>query len=153
MGLPLAASVRNFISNYATEFRRLYYNKIWKTDIGKGCWISSKARIDKSNPTGVHIGEYTCVTFDSAILTHDFVKNRHLDVHIGSYCIIGCGAVILPGVTIGDHCIIGANSLVAKDVPSNCVAVGNPAYVIERGIKTGVWGQRIDKFQQQSKVT
>ena len=153
MSRPLISRVRNFLAYYYSEFGRLYYNTIWKTDIGKGSRVSRRARIDKTYPSGVHIGEYTTVTFDSVILTHDYVNNRHLDVYIGSYCFIGCGAVILPGVKIGDHCIIAANSLVVSDVPSNCVVVGNPAYVVEKGIKTGIWGQRIDKLEKQSKAT
>jgi lipopolysaccharide O-acetyltransferase len=39
---------------------------------------------------------------------------------------------VLPGVTIGKGCIIGANSVVAKDIPDYCIAVGCPARVIKR---------------------
>ncbi len=49
---------------------------------------------------------------------------------IGSRVFIGAGAIVLPGATIGDDCIIGAGSLVAGDIPSNSVAVGNPARVV-----------------------
>lgn len=38
---------------------------------------------------------------------------------------------VLPNVTIGENSIIGANSVVTKDIPANCVAVGNPAKVIK----------------------
>ena len=53
-------------------------------------------------------------------------------VTIGEDCWIGGGTVICPGVTIGDRCIIGAGSVVTKDIPSDCVAVGNPAKVIRK---------------------
>ena len=53
-------------------------------------------------------------------------------VTIGDNCWIGGGAIILPGVTIGDNCIIGAGSVVTKDVPSNSLAVGNPAQIIKK---------------------
>jgi acetyltransferase-like isoleucine patch superfamily enzyme len=36
----------------------------------------------------------------------------------------------MPGVTIGRGAIIGAGSVVTKDVPDYCVAVGVPAKVI-----------------------
>ena len=39
---------------------------------------------------------------------------------------------VLPGVTIGRGSIIGANSVVAKDIPEHCIAVGCPAHVIKR---------------------
>ena len=37
-----------------------------------------------------------------------------------------------PGVTIGDRTVIGAGSVVTKDVPSDVVAVGNPARILRR---------------------
>lgn len=45
---------------------------------------------------------------------------------------IGAKTVILPGVTIGENAVIGAGSVVNKDIPANCVAVGNPCRVIRR---------------------
>ena len=45
---------------------------------------------------------------------------------------VGEMVTILPGVTIGKGSIIGANSVVAKDIPEFCIAVGNPARVIKR---------------------
>ena len=40
--------------------------------------------------------------------------------------------IILPGVTIGDGTVIGAGSVVTKDIPANCVAIGNPCRVIRK---------------------
>ena len=53
-------------------------------------------------------------------------------VTIGDDCWIGGGAVICPGVTIGERTVIGAGSVVTKDVPSDVVAVGNPARILRR---------------------
>ena len=44
---------------------------------------------------------------------------------------IGGSVTILPGVKIGDNVTIGAGSVVTKDIPSNCVAVGNPCKVVK----------------------
>lgn len=44
---------------------------------------------------------------------------------------IGGGAIICPGVKIGKNTVIGAGSVVVKDIPANCVAVGNPCKVIK----------------------
>lgn len=52
-------------------------------------------------------------------------------VSIGSNVWIGGGAIICPGVSIGDNVTIGAGSVVVKDIPTNTIAVGNPAKVIK----------------------
>ena len=153
MAKPLATRIRNFLALGSFRFMRYYYNYFYGTDIGVGTRISRKARIDKTNQKGVHIGEYTAITFDSVILTHDYVNNRHRDVYIGSNCFIGCGAVIMPGVTIGDHCIIAPNSLVTRDIPSNSVVVGNPAFVAEKGIETGRYGSRANLQTEPAKAS
>lgn len=51
-------------------------------------------------------------------------------VCIGDNVWICAGVIVLPGVTIGANCVIGAGSVVTKDIPPNCVAVGNPCKVI-----------------------
>lgn len=43
---------------------------------------------------------------------------------------IGGASIILPGVTIGRGSVIGAGSVVTRDIPANCVAVGNPCRVL-----------------------
>lgn len=121
------------------------YRRIYGMDIGTGVRISLGARIDKTHPAGIHIGDYTAVTSGAAILTHDFVNRRHTDVHVGKNCFIGYGAIILPGVRLGDSVIVTGNSVVGRDVPSNCVVMGNPARVVENNIVTGPWGIRLDK--------
>lgn len=51
-------------------------------------------------------------------------------IHDGVW--IGAKAVILPSVTIGENAVIGAGSVVNRDIPASCVAVGNPCRVIRR---------------------
>ena len=52
------------------------------------------------------------------------------DVHIGENVWIGAGVIIMPGITIGKNTVIGAGSIVTKDIPENCIAVGNPCRVM-----------------------
>jgi serine O-acetyltransferase len=49
---------------------------------------------------------------------------------IGNNVMIGAGAKIIGEITIGDNCKIGANAVVLKDLPSNSVAVGIPARIL-----------------------
>lgn len=51
-------------------------------------------------------------------------------ITVGNDVWIGAGVQVMPGVTIGDNVVIGGGSVVVKDIPSNCVAVGNPCKAI-----------------------
>ena len=53
------------------------------------------------------------------------------EIRIKKNAWIGARVNILAGVTIGENAIIGTGSVVTKDIPDNCVAVGNPARVIK----------------------
>jgi acetyltransferase-like isoleucine patch superfamily enzyme len=53
-------------------------------------------------------------------------------ITIGDNVWIGANAVITAGVSIGKHCVIGAGSVVTKDIPDLCVAIGNPAKVVKK---------------------
>ena len=56
-------------------------------------------------------------------------------VTIGDNVWIGGSVTILPGVTTGSNVTIGAGSVVVKDIPDGCVAVGNPCRVVKRNIR------------------
>lgn len=55
-------------------------------------------------------------------------------IKIGCNVWIGSNVRVCKGVTIGDNSVIVANSVVTKDIPANCVAVGNPARVVKTDI-------------------
>lgn len=42
------------------------------------------------------------------------------------------GARVLGDIVIGDNVTIAPNTVVFKDVPSNCVVAGNPAIIIKK---------------------
>lgn len=127
---------------FVTAVVRWYYRRIWGMDLGEGVRLSLSVKLDKTNPGGVHIGDHTFLTFRSTVLSHDFVHGGMVDTRIGSNCFIGCNVTIMPGIAIGDHCIIGAGSVVTKDIPSNSIAVGNPAKVVRSDIVTGPYGMQ-----------
>lgn len=49
---------------------------------------------------------------------------------------IGQNAFILKGVTVGEGAVVGVNSVVVSDIPAYSVAMGNPARVVVKGVKT-----------------
>ena len=51
---------------------------------------------------------------------------------VGNNVWFGGGVKVLPGVTIGDNAVIGAGSVVTRDIPANCLAVGNPCRVVRQ---------------------
>jgi putative colanic acid biosynthesis acetyltransferase WcaB len=51
---------------------------------------------------------------------------------IGDNVDIGVHVCIIGPIEIGDNVTIGAGSIVTKNIPSNCVVVGNPARIIKQ---------------------
>jgi carbonic anhydrase/acetyltransferase-like protein (isoleucine patch superfamily) len=118
--------------------------------IGEGSVVSFSAKLDKTNPHGIHIGSYSVIAFGASILTHDWVNDRDCDVYIGDSCFIGAHSIVLPGVHIGNHCIIAAGSVVPRDVPAGSLVAGNPAHVVEANIQTARYGVRIKCDSRQT---
>jgi len=58
--------------------------------------------------------------------------NGDVSPKIGNNVNIGANVCIIGNIIIGDNVIIGAGTVVLKDVPANCIIVGNPAKVINK---------------------
>ena len=95
-----------------------------------------------SEPYLITIGDDVRLSDNVNFVTHDGgmhvirqYKNIPADafgeIVIGNNVFIGMNSVVLPNVKIGNNVIIGAGSIVTKDIPSNSVAAGIPARVIE----------------------
>lgn len=92
-------------------------------------------KIDKGHAFLLEIGDRVTIS-DARILLHDASTKRFIGyskvgrVVIGNDVFIGADSVILPGVTIGSNVVVGAATVVTKDIPDNCVVVGNPGRII-----------------------
>ena len=102
--------------------------------IGENVRIYSN-KIDVAHAFLLEIGNNVTIS-DARILLHDASTKNAIGytkvgrVKIGNNVFVGADSIILPNVEIGDDVIIGAGCVVAKDVPNNCVVVGNPAKII-----------------------
>jgi sugar O-acyltransferase (sialic acid O-acetyltransferase NeuD family) len=103
---------------------------------GQGCIICLSSILT----VNISIGDFVIANLDCTVghdaVLDDFVTlypsvNVSGNVHIGSCCEIGTGTNIIQGKNIGDNTIIGAGSVVVKDIPSDCTAVGAPAVPIK----------------------
>ena len=71
-------------------------------------------------------------------LENPLIRGRGVFVDDGVW--IGNNVIVLPNVHIGKKSIIGAGSVVTKDIPEYCIAVGNPAKVVKKfDIKEKKW--------------
>ena len=97
----------------------------------------------------IRIGEGTIIGSGALLIDNDFhqpsgqwgwcnapeVGARPIRVGRGAF--IGARAIVLKGVTIGDRAVVGAGAVVTQDVPSSCLAVGNPARILPKRAANG----------------
>jgi acetyltransferase-like isoleucine patch superfamily enzyme len=117
---------------------------VYGMDLSKTSRVSFGAKLDKTNPRGVHIDDESYVASGAIIFSHDFSRGIKLNTYIGKRCFIGANAIIMAGVTIGDEVVIGSGAVVTKSVDSHSIVVGNPAKVIRTGIRTRKFGQLME---------
>jgi putative colanic acid biosynthesis acetyltransferase WcaB len=102
-----------------------------KLTIGKGLSLYHGQALVVNK--GTIIGE-NCVLRNGTTIGHKKLADGSFSAcpRIGNNVDIGANVCIIGGITIGDNVIIGAGSVVTKDVPADCVVVGNPARVLEK---------------------
>lgn len=99
-------------------------------------WVHKEIYIGDNVQIG---GSTIIVDSDCHSLSHLDRKEKKMDmknkkdfpIRIENDVLIGTHCIILKGVTIGARSVIGAGSIVTKDIPSDCIACGNPARVIK----------------------
>lgn len=113
--------------------------------IGKKTHVARGVVLDDHSPELIEIGAGVAITSGVMVLCHqrDLSNYRpgmyamHCPFKEGRVVIkdgahIGIGAIVMPGVTIGEGAIIGAGSVVTRDIPPYCVAMGVPAKVVRK---------------------
>lgn len=103
----------------------------WKTRIGPGF------RVDHGQALVVNDGTVfgsNCTVRNSTTIGNKRLKDGSYSraPRFGDRVDIGANAIVIGPITVGDDVAIGAGAVVLKDIPANCVAVGNPARIIPR---------------------
>lgn len=127
-------------------------------EIGEGCYLEPPFHANFGG-RHCHFGDYVYGNFNLTMVddSHIYVGSRtmfgpncvvagaghpidpalramgyqyNMPVHIGENCWFGAGVIVCPGVTIGSNVVVGAGSVVTKDLPDNCIAVGSPCHVV-----------------------
>lgn len=86
------------------------------------------------------IGKHVIINLDCTI-GHDAIIQNYTtvlpSVNVSGFvdlatCVsVGTGSALIQGVKVGENTIIGAGSVVVKNLPANCTAVGSPAKPIK----------------------
>jgi len=91
--------------------------------IGEGMWIAHPyATILNAQSIGKNFKCIHCTTLGRA---------KGGIPTIGDNVTLGASVTIIGDVHVGNNVTIGAGSVVVKDIPDNCVAVGNPCHVVK----------------------
>lgn len=104
-------------------------SNVLQVSIHPAASIGSAVYLDHA--TGIVIGADVVIGDDVTILQNVSIgRSNELPARsprIGRGVYIGGGATILGDISIGDLAKIGAGTVVTRDIPAGCTAVGNPA--------------------------
>jgi carbonic anhydrase/acetyltransferase-like protein (isoleucine patch superfamily) len=104
-------------------------------------WMNAVVRGDVNS---IRIGPYSNIQDNCVVHVfkdlHPTVLADHVTVghsvtlhgcRIGSYCLIGMGAIILNGAKVGDECIVAAGTLIPEgmEIPDRSLVMGLPGKV------------------------
>ena len=119
------------------SIRGLYYRlRLKQLSERTGIQIPTKTKIGR----GFYIGHFGTIIINPEVIIGDNVNiapgvtigktnrgNNKGVPRIGNNVWIGTNSVLVGNITIGDDVLIAPNAFINTDVPSHCVAVGNPA--------------------------
>ena len=135
-------SIGDFATVIATADKKIRLS-VWsglegggRITIGSYCLLCPGVRI--SSGREIAIGD-NCMLANNVYITdadwHDIYNRtaigKSASVRIDTNVWIGDSAIVCKGVAIGKNSIIGAGAIVAKDIPANVIAAGNPARVVK----------------------
>lgn len=114
------------------------------TKVGKGTIINKFVSItsDIIISENVYIHPMACIGHDSIIGKNAIISSF---VDVAGNCVVGdesflaIGTILKHGITIGEKSILGLGSIVHRNIPSNVIAMGNPARPMKKNIEKRVF--------------
>lgn len=97
--------------------------------IGDFANLSSRVSVYSSSD------DYSGETMTNPCVPDEYKSVTHSDVVLEKHVIVGCGSVILPGVTLHEGVAVGAISLVTKSCQPFGIYAGAPARFIRQRLK------------------
>ena len=135
-----------------TDIRRKLVDKVsanrFATLIDPSAIVSSSAEIGEGSvicagaviTVDIKIGRHNIIDINSTV-GHDAVLEDFITLYpsvnvsgstlIKSGVELGTGTQVIQGLTVGENTIVGAGTVVIRDLPADCTAVGVPAKVIK----------------------
>lgn len=117
------------------EARNEYSNIIIGNNVSINNGLNITSFLSVTIGDNVLIGNNCCIIDTDGHFLHQDKRNDlnppALPVSIGNNVFIGSNVTILKGVVIGENAVIGNGAVVAKSIPENTIAAGNPAQVIK----------------------
>lgn len=112
-------------------------NKARDVSIGAGAVVMSGCNINPSVQLGNHCIINTGANVDHDCCIHDFSSlapgvTLGGNVVIGEYTAVGLGASVIQRIEVNPYTVIGAGSVVVKNIPSYCIAYGNPCKIVRK---------------------
>jgi dTDP-4-amino-4,6-dideoxy-D-glucose acyltransferase len=108
--------------------------------LATGACISGSEGVEMGNFSGLSSRVNIFTSSDDYIEGHltnptvprEFTKIKRGKVVLGEHVIVGCGSIIMPGITLARGASIGALSFINRDVPECAIFAGNPGRLVGR---------------------
>lgn len=127
-------------ANFPVPSIRVKLHRMRGINIGKEVYIGYDVIFDRIHPECITIRDYAEIGDRCIISAHQRGTKPLMDkyprtvkpviIEKGVWMAPGC--IVIQGVTIGENAVIGTGSVVLWDIPTNTVALGNPAKVIKK---------------------
>ena len=118
---------------------RIFLYRLCGYKIGKKCFIGMKCYLDDVDPKCLIIENRVCISYGVYFACHG-PGRKHTPIIIKEGAYIGMRSSIIAKkdggggnnkMIIGKNAIIGACTLVNKDIPDECIALGVPCKILK----------------------